>query len=61
MSEHDNSNPWIRRCAQRLQRRHGMTPDVATEIAAEAFACVGDGGGCPERTADELLRTPMEV
>ncbi len=61
MSEHDTSNSWVRRCAQRLQWRHGMTPDVATELATETFACVGSDGGCPERAADEMLRMPMEV
>ena len=60
MSEQHIADQWVRRCAERLQRRHRVEPDVASELAAEALATVGEQG-CPERAADELLRMPMEM
>jgi hypothetical protein len=58
MSEQEISTQWIDRCADRLQRRQRVSRDLATELAREAFACMGRDGTCPERVADDMLRMP---
>ena len=64
MSHHDiaqhASRQWIQRCAERLLKHGLVTPDEATNLAAELLASMGTEG-CPERVADDLLRMPAEV
>jgi hypothetical protein len=60
MSEELSRQPWIQRCAQRIQWRHMVAPAEALEIAQEMHAAL-DGVGCPERVADELFAVPDTV
>jgi hypothetical protein len=57
MSEELVEQPWIERCAQRIQLRHTVAPAEALELAREMHAALG-GAGCPERVADELFAEP---
>ena len=56
MSEHETADQWVRRCAERLQLRCRVAADLANELAAGAFF-VEDRSRCPERAAEDLLRT----
>ncbi|MEW6707055.1 MAG: hypothetical protein AB1430_19585 [Pseudomonadota bacterium] len=54
MTEELVQQPWIQRCAQRIQWRHMVAPAEALELAAALHNATG-GGACPERAADELF------